>query len=223
MHDIQKVVLKRLLDRNGQKYAQLTRGYSYEENVVFHLKQLIGKGLITKTNGNYSITAQGIKEITGFDLNQLADTGFKTFFFGFLCSFQNKYLIKEHPQGPTNFYNLPSGKPNFGETVEVGLVRTFASNTGLTLSSSTFRFLTLHMKTVKTSAGEVLFDDAFAIYEVSLTEEQFKQSKLLPALSWKSNDEIKDLDNRWPELDICIISQDLQPYKAYDFVSDYIL
>lgn len=223
MHDIQKVILKRLLDQNGQKYAQLTRGYSYEENVVFHLKQLISKGLVNKVDGNYSITAQGVKEITGFDLNQLADTGFKTFFLGFLCSFQDKYLIKEHPQGPTNFYNLPSGKPNFGEPVEAGLVRTFTENTGIRLLPSDLRFLTLHLKTVKTSAGEVLFDDAFAIYEINLTEGQFNQSKLLPTLSWKSIDEIKNLDNRWPELDICIISQDLQPYEAYEFVSDYIL
>jgi len=223
MHDIQKVVLKRLLDKNGQKYAQLTRGYSYEENVVFHLKQLIGKGLISKTDGDYSITAQGVKEITGFDLNQLADTGFKTFFFGFLCSFQNKYLIKEHPQGPTNFYNLPSGKPNFGEPVEAGLIRTFADNTGITLSPDDFRFLTLHLKTVKTAVAEALFDDAFAIYEVNLTEEQFNQSELLPTLSWKGIDEIENLNNRWPEIDICILQKNRSQYMAYEFVSDYIL
>src|SRR3989344_9113213 len=223
MHDTQKTILKRLLQENGQKYAALTRGYTYEDNVVFHLKQLLSGGLIEKPDGVYSITAKGVKNITKYDLTGLTDTGFKTLFLGFLCNHEAKYLVKEHPQGISNFYNLPSGKPHFGEKIDDGLVRTFTENTKLTLPSINFSFACLHLKTIKTSAGEVLFDDAFAIYKVTLNEAQYHKAELSPAFHWMSKDEVKDLPNRWPELDICILKNNLEPYLVYEFVSDYIL
>jgi len=163
MHKIQRVLLKRLLDRNNQRFSNLTRGYSYEENVVFHLNQLLAKGLIRKNQSGYSITVKGVKIITNLDLTLLKDTGFKALFVGFLCKYTNKYSIKEHPQAGANFYNLPSGKPRFGEKTEKALIRIFKENTGLKINPRNFKFLSLHLKTVKTKKGEALFDDAFTI------------------------------------------------------------
>jgi len=223
MHEIQKILLKRLLTQNGQKYSFLTVGYDFEDNIVFHLKQLISKGLIKKIDDKYSITAEGVKTITDFDLPTIQDTGYKTFFIGFLCCFQDKFLIKEHPTETSNFYNLPSGKPRFGESIENALVRTFESNTGTTLNRNDFKFRSLHLKTVKTSQEDVLFDDAFAIYTVNITEEQKEKMKLHKQISWKSVNEIQELSNRWPEIDICVLKNDLSPYLSYDVLSDYIL
>jgi len=223
MHDIQKIILKRLLDKYGQKYSDLTRGYSYEENIVFHLKRLVDEGLIKKKDGLYFITTEGVKKITKYDLTKLADTGFKTFFVGFLCQYQNKYLIKSHPQGKSNFYNLPSGKPHFGEPIESSLVRTFEENSGLKLSPAEFSFLSLHLKTVKTSDEEILFDDAFAIYRVELNKQEFENMRLGQNIQWMEIKTINQLNNRWPEIDICILRKDYTNYLAYEFVSDYIL
>lgn len=223
MHDLQKILLKRLFDQNGQRYSSLAKGYTYEENIVFHLKQLTAKRLIEKTNNDYLITAQGIKEITKYDLPKLLDTGLKTFFIGFLCSHENEYLIKEHPQNSRNFYNLPSGKPHFGEKIESALTRIFEENTSLKLDSKAFSFFSLHLKTIKTSAGKALFDDAFAIYRVELDSTQYSQMRPKKTTRWMNIDEISGLKNCWPEIAICILEKNTAPYMAYEFVSDYIL
>src|SRR3989344_4571240 len=159
MHQTQRLLLKRLLSQNNQRYRTLTSGYSYEDNIVFHLHQLHKVNLIAKNNNLYSLTPSGIKAITNLDLSLLKDTGFKTFFIGFLCHSGNQYLLKSHPQGNQNFFNLPSGKPRFGEKIESALVRTFKENTGLKLQPENFIFKTLHLKTVKTKSGETLSDD----------------------------------------------------------------
>lgn len=223
MHEIQKILLKRLLIQNGQKYSNLTLGYDFDDNVVFHLKQLVNKGLVKKEADKYLITVKGVKVITDYDLPTIEDTGYKTFFIGFLCNCGDEFLIKEHPTETTNFYNLPSGKPRFGESIENALVRTFEFNTGITINKDNFRFQSLHLKTVKTSRSEVLFDDAFTIYMVNITEEQKGDMKLHKQISWKSIEEIQKLSNRWPEIDICILKKDLTPYLSYEVKSDYIL
>lgn len=223
MHDIQKILLKRLLQQNGQKYSALTVGYNFEDNIVFHLKQLISRNLIEKLHSNYFITAEGVKTITQYDLTTIKDLGFKTFFIGFLCNFEDQYLIKEHSTEHSNFYNLPSGKPRFGEPINDALVRTFEENTGIVLKPSNFEYKALHLKTVKTSDGEVLFDDAFAIYQVNIDLKQKDSMKLHRQITWKSIKDVEVLSDRWPELDLLILQGDKTAYRAYEFVSDYVL
>src|SRR3990167_10021876 len=170
MHEIQKIILKRLLLQNRQKYSTLTKGYDFEDNIVFHLKQLITRGLIIKTDKLYQITPEGVKQIADYDLLTIENTGFKTFFLGFLCKYESLYLIKEHPSENNNFYNLPSGKPKFGEPIDKALIRTFAENTGIIININNIKFLSLHLKTIKTSQDEILFDDAFTIYKVNINK-----------------------------------------------------
>jgi len=223
MHEIQKIVLKRLLVQNKQRYSVLTVGYDFEDNIVFHLKQLISKGLVKKDNDKYLITIDGVKAITDYDLPTIEDTGYKTFFIGFLCNFGDEFLIKEHPTGTTNFYNLPSGKPKFGEAIGNALTRTFEANTGIVLSENKFEFQSLHLKTIQTSQREVLFDDAFAIYKIGINIEQKEKMRLHKQVSWKSLEKIKKLSNRWPEINITILQGNHSPYLVYEFTSDYIL
>jgi len=215
MHQIQKTLLKRLLAKNGQKYSELTSGYDFENNIVFHLKQLLGNGYIEKNEDTYILTADGVKEAKN------EETGLKMFFLGFLCEDNGKYLLREHTEGKTKFYNLPSGKPHFGEKIEDALARTFFELTGTKLLPENFEYLSLHLKTVKTSKNEVLFDDAFAIYKVTGTDKQ--TFKLKTGVKWFTLEEIKNLPNRWPEIDLCILKNDKTPYLNYEFNSDYIL
>ncbi len=223
MHKVQKMLLKRLLQNNCQKYSSLTQGYGFEDNIVFHLKQLSAKELIEKHDGRYELTTEGIKEIAKYDLELIEDLGFKTFFVGFICRSGNEYLIKEHPTGKTNFYNLPSGKPRFGENIEKDLVRIFYENTNIGLKSTDFKYLTLHLKTIKTSKNDVLFDDAFAVYGILIDKTTKAKMKLNKSLMWISGDKIKKLSNRWPEIDICINQKTIKPYLNYEFTSDYLL
>ncbi len=223
MHTIQKILLSRLLASGKLSFASLTRGYDYEDNVVFHLKQLHNKHYVDKSEHHYMLTSSGIKAITHYDLPTLDDTGYKTVITGFLCEYKGRYLIKEHPQASVNFYNLPSGKPHFGEPIEHALQRAFMSISSLELSTSAFTFTSLHLKTVKASGGDVLFDDAFAIYHVTLTDNDQQNVKLPDSIHWMTKGHISALPNRWPELDMCILENESVPYRSYEFVSDYIL
>ncbi len=224
MHQIQKILLKRLMMQNDQRYGTLTSGYDFEDNIVFHLNKLIQERYIYKANGIYSISLEGVKAIAKYEPIQLEDKGIKTLFIGFLCKDNSgNYLVKAHHNAKSNFYNLPSGKPYFGEGIENSLVRLFTINTGVGLKSDQFKFTSLHLKTIKSEDGEVIFDDAFTIYAVELDHDQKSQMKLINGLSWKSLDEISKLENRWPEIDICIINNDQSVYKVYTHISNYIL
>lgn len=223
MHQTQKILLKRLLLANNQKYSSLTSGYNYEDNVVFHLKQLIYDGFVEKKDNIYTLTVKGVKEITAYDISLLEDTGFKTFFIGFLCEDSGEYLLKEHLNSKNNFYNLPSGKPRFGEHIDEALVRTFFENTGLKLQPENFEYLSLHLKTIKTSDMAILFDDAFVVYKVIMDKDLREKMKLKEEIKWFPLSKIKSLPNRWPEIDLCILNKDHRPYLKYEFNSDYIL
>ncbi len=223
MHKIQKIILKRLLVKNRQKYSELTQGYSFDDNIVFHLKQLTNQKYIEKQGTEYQITAGGVKAVTKFDLGSLEDTGFKTLFLGFICKCGDEYLLKEHTNNNQTFYNIPSGKPNFGENIQDSLVRTFEENTNLKLSAKDFKYISLHLKTVKTPADEILFDDAFAVYEVNITQEQKEKMRLQENIKWFSLEEIKRLSSCWPEIDILLIKKDYTNYLSYEFVSKYVL
>lgn len=223
MHKTQKILLRRLLAEGKQKYSVLTRGYSYEENVVFHLKQLVNNKFITKKDGYYSLTRQGVNKITSYDLPLLEDTGFKSFLVGFSCDCRGEYLIKSHPQAEEDFFNFPSGQPRFGEHIDKALVRIFKFNTGITISPKNFKFLSIHLKTIRSKEGEVIFDDAFSIYEVEITKGQKEKMKLHEQIRWIPLQQIKNLKNCWPEIDIAIIKKDKRSYMSYEFTSDYIL
>lgn len=224
MHQIQKVVLKRLSLNNGQRYSEVAKGYDFEDNIVFHLKKLIENGFLEKKNNQYLITARGLKEIYSYELTDLSNPGFKTFFVGFVVGDDgDNYLIKEHPTAKTNFYNLPSGRPRFGEKMDEAVIRLFKENTGLKIGVSRFEFLSLHNKVIKTKGGEILFDDAQAIYQTKISSTEKKSMKLIEEVKWHSKIEINKLDNCWPEIKMLILEKEELTYRAYEIVSDYKL
>ncbi|MBU2577244.1 hypothetical protein KKA69_00250, partial [Patescibacteria group bacterium] len=214
---------RRLLAEGKQKYSTLTRGYTYEDNVVFHLKQLVNNKFITKKDSYYSLTRLGVNKITSYDLTLLEDTGFKSFLVGFLCRYQDEYLIKSHPQAEKDFFNFPSGQPRFDEHIDKALVRIFKFNTGITITPKNFKFLSVHLKTIRSKEREAIFDDAFAIFEVEITKDQKEKMKLHEQIHWMSLEQVRNLKNCWPEINIVVIEKDKRPYMSYEFSSDYIL
>ena len=223
MHQIQKILLKRLSQNKGLRYADLTRNYDYEDNVVFHLKQLHDKSYISKKNNLYFINPSGLKMLYKFEINDLSDPGVKRYFIGLLIAdSQSNFLIKSHPQAKDNFYNLPSGWPWFGENINDAFIRIVNNNLGINIDPKIIHFVSLHSKTVKTSNGEVLFDEGFAIFKLTISDSQKTRLKLLKSISWMSVNDIKKLENRWPELDLCILNSP-KPYESYEFVSNYVL
>lgn len=224
MHTLQKVLLKRLKQQNKLRYADLTRGYDFEDNIVFHLRQLINLGLIFKAEKFYSLTINGMQEAAKLEGEIPEVVAVKTFFIGYVCDDgQENYLVKSHPSAKPNFYNLPNVKPHFGEEINDALIRGFAANTGLEILAERFNYLNLHLKTIVTTTGEVLFDDAMAMYQVTVTAEEKEQMKLMENVEWVSKNEISALSNKWPEIDLCIVEEPMTGCLAYQIDSNYTL
>ncbi|MBI2464664.1 hypothetical protein HYV64_00845 [Candidatus Shapirobacteria bacterium] len=224
MHQIQKILLARLTQQNGQRYSRLTSGYDFENNIVFHLKQLTKSELVEKTGDIYKITAKGMKEIYALGLPDLDYPERKLFYCGFVVTDGNEnFLVKGHSSAKINFYNLPSGDSRFGEKMEESLVRLFENNTAIKIGTDRFVFISLHMKTTKTTNQEVLFDDAQAIYKVEVTKEEKEKMKLVGDISWCSKSEIEKMANCWPEIKMCILDNKILSYASYEIVSDYKL
>lgn len=223
MHKTQKLLLKRLKLANGLRYSALTQGYNFDDNIVFHLNQIVDKRLAKKRNALYFITTKGAKHIARYYLPTLDDHGQKTFFVGFLCEFENEVLIKEHAAGRHKFYNFPSGKPFFGEDMDKALPRLFFEETSATLSPKAFRFNSMHLKTMHTSKGDALYDDAFAVYSVKINKNEYDHMKMKRGSKWFPKSQVMKLPNKWPEIDICLFKIGWKPYLVYTFESDYIL
>lgn len=198
MHKLQVNLLSRLKEKNGLSYAQLTRGYTDEDNINYHLRQLIKNNLVYKDEGFYFISAQGIKVLAVITDGIGKNSQPKIVYLGFICQVEDQVLLKAHPNSKEEFYNLPSGQPYFGEKIEAALTRIFYQNTGIKLSPQDFAFDPLHLKTVKTNKGVVLFDDAFLVYKVKSSSSQKEKMKLKNNWVWKDKKELENL-NCWPE------------------------
>ena len=208
-------MLKRLVGKNGRTYSDLTQDYDSETNIAFHLKQLLNENLVEKRTDGYFLTAKGVSVAQSED--------FKVFFVGFVCNCGDEYLVKPHENAKTNFYNLPSGAPLFGEDLKDALPRLFYQQFGLTLPYNAFLFDSLHLKTVITSEKDVLFDEAFTVYRIDITINQRNLLTFPTSYTWMTVSEILKLPNKWPEIDLCILKKDWKIYNVYNITSDYIL
>ena len=223
MHTLQKLLIKRLVEENGRNFASLTKGYDAEDNIVFHLKQLTSNELVEKREDKYFITAKGINTLNTFQKTDLRDNSFKMFFVGIVCNCGDEYIIKPHKNAKDIFYNLPSGSPLFSEDLEDALPRIFFDETSIHVPYEEFVFDSLHMKTVKTHENKVLFDDAFGVYKVTITPEQKEKMTLRKGSEWMNTGMITELPNKWPEIDMCVLSKNRVAYKKYAVICDYIL
>ncbi|EKD99605.1 MAG: hypothetical protein ACD_22C00223G0003 [uncultured bacterium] len=223
MHTLQKLLIKRLLDENGRTYSSLTSGYDSEDNIAFHLKQLLSANLLEKREDKYFITPQGIHTINTFHKLDLKDDIFKMFFVGLICSCGDEYLIKPHKNAKEVFYNLPSESPLFGENLVEALPRIFCDETDIHVPYKDFVFDSFHVKTVQTKDKMVLFDDAFGIYKVEVSQEQKEKMVLKKGSVWMGLLQIAKLPNRWPEIDYCVLRKDWGHYKEYVVTCDYVL
>jgi hypothetical protein len=222
LHKIQRLLLKRLVKKNGLKYSKLTRGYNYEDNVVFHLKQLISNKQIQKRNSKYFLTSKGLIDSGKFDLKSLQEKGVKKVTIGFIIGLGNKYVIREHIGGGVKFYRLPWGKPFFGEKMSDACKRLLKKEIDAP-ESIKFKFDSNHYKIQYTSNGEILFDDLLAVYKVIIPDKSQKDAKLKYKNKLFTASEIKKLANKWPEVDICLLRKGWKAMLEYDLVCDYNL
>lgn len=223
MHKIQKIILKRLIDKNRQRYNQLVKDYTSDDNINYHLNKLLDLGLIQKRSRYYFITRSGLKVSGEYSLDDLEEKKYKTLYIGFVCFYKDKYILRGRKSGSCQFYKLPGGKPVYGKPHYDEVERLFAKATSLKLPKKRFTHDSIHFKLQLTSQGKILFDDTLIVYKVKLTEGEYHKAVLRKNNYWFSKKQIRNLKHRWPEINMCILRKNWKPICEYSFVSDYII
>jgi hypothetical protein len=223
MHKLQKILLARLVKKNGQTYSSLTEGYDFDDNIVYHLKKLIKKKYVSKRDGKYYLTTQGLAVSGSFDLNSLDDRKFKTGYIGFVCKYQDSFLLRSRNTQGVNFYKLPGGKPLFGVPFPEECSRLFKIETSLELDPMRFVFRQLHSKIQKDSKRKTMFDDILFVLDIELVRDEYKKAKLRSGNEWYKRKDIRTLKNTWPEINHCILKNSKVPLLTYEFMNDYHL
>lgn len=225
MHTIQKNLLRRLVGRDDLTFARLTEGYTSDDNVVFHVKQLIQREFIKKVEQRYILTATGLRESGKFDKVTLEDKEFKNIFIGFIISHGEKYMLREHTSINGTFYKFPGAKPFLGEDMAVARVRLLQEEFEIlnAIPYPETEYFGIHFKIQKTSRDKVLFDDALTLYKVDVSAFAEEDLQLKKHNRWFSKEEISMLSGKWPEIDFCIFDPNNAHYKEYSFINDYNL
>ena len=223
MHPTQKLLIKRLVTINKQKYSTVTEGYSFEDNIVFHLKQLIKSEYVKKRGIYYYLTKNGLMYSSQLDLNTLENKQYKTLYVGFICTYKNTYLLRKHVFEQETSYKLPGGKPFFGENIDKALIRLLQNDIGIEVEADRFTYRNTQLKTQIARNTDVIHDNVLVTYAVALKEEEISRLSLRQENEWYSREQMQQLEKRWPEVDYSILKPNGPTLVDYEFVSNYNL
>jgi 8-oxo-dGTP diphosphatase len=130
----QTQILKKFKHNETLKYNQIyDKQLSSTSHFDYHLKKLITQQVIIKENDIYKLTSYGyqfISEIDGTDIKIKQKP--------FICAFMlgikenNEFVLNIRAKQPfLNFYNIPGGKVELGETTKHCAIREFKEETNL--------------------------------------------------------------------------------------------
>lgn len=136
---IQIDILRKFKHHEKLKYSQIyNKQLASSSQFDYHLKQLISNKLIEKSNDEYYIlTSEGLQLISEIDGTEIKIKK-KPFVCGFLLAHnkQGEILLNIRKKQPfLNFYNVPGGKVDIGETTKQCAIREFTEETGMECES----------------------------------------------------------------------------------------
>src|SRR3989344_1133235 len=71
LHEIQASILRELLFHNGSNFASLNKTEITNDHFTFHLKRLVGAGLVEKKDKRYFLTQAGKMYASRLDIDAL--------------------------------------------------------------------------------------------------------------------------------------------------------
>lgn len=152
----------------------------------YHLKYLIGKGLVDKKDNLYGLTVEGRKYVANLDaLGNIRET-FKVSVALYVVH-NGKLLLQKRLRHP--FYGdvtSVAGKILPGEKAEEAASRKLLEETGL---SASFKLLGINRKIRKNNDGEVLEDTFYHVYMAKDPKGKLQPKNLFGENFWASFDE----------------------------------
>lgn len=222
MNNTQKTLIKRLVVQNGLRYSKLTKGYDFEDNVAYHIKQLKNKNLIVKKEDKYFLSPKGLKLSGKFGIDNITEEEYKTLYVGILAVYKNKLVLRNKSK---LLYRIPGDKPRLGEEKCDYIKRISTKELGVEVHTDDIKLNSIQLKTNLTTNGKLLFDNALFVYSVNLNETKYKRCDLRDENIWIELDKVNKLKGVWPEVKIAIkaMKENKLEITEYSFTSDYNL
>lgn len=131
-HHIQRTIIERLSRAESLRFSEL-KPDGMESNIfMYHLKQLIKDGYVTKNATNYSLSPKGLSYVDGLSFDsRMPRKQPKIIAIIALRNSKGEWLMSRRKIQPyINQYMLPSGKQHYGEAPEDHIVRELQEQIG---------------------------------------------------------------------------------------------
>ncbi|MEI7579451.1 MAG: NUDIX domain-containing protein [bacterium] len=128
---IQKLILSKLLTSDGLRYSELRPEDIDKDLYYYHLKFLIEKGFIEKTDKIYHLTNQGKSTVTNLSYQGDFNNQFKIGLFFFIEKDKQILMHTRKRQPYYDDYLPPSGTFKQGELLAEAIKRKLSEETGL--------------------------------------------------------------------------------------------
>lgn len=134
MHVFQSHILRELVSRNQARYSELKPSGIESNKFIYHLKKLVGEGMITKSGGSYRLTASGKRYVSRLSLKSFQiRTQPKIVSVLIVQNARGEYLLMTSKRQPLyDRVSFPYGKLHYGESVAEAATRELKEKTGLT-------------------------------------------------------------------------------------------
>lgn len=218
----QRLILRKLVTKRGQKYSELYRNFSPDDKFPYHLKKLLSEELISKRDNKYFITKEGMKLTSDFDTRTLEIIQTPTLLFLFICKYGDKFLINEHfSDDETNdrkIYTLPFSKPRRGASLEKCANSEFLRKYGI---EANLKYKATYHQTDHTSDGDILFDDLWLVFEGEVSNSSDSGRILSNYSHWLTREEIALIPNVHPMVKRLTVDRNKKTFLEDSIVLNY--
>ena len=220
LHQVQASILQALLIHPELKFSEFDMQGLSSDHFTFHLKRLLELGFIKKgQKGGYSLSNRGKEFANRFDAGtnkpvRQAKLGSMT-----ICvrekGEETEVLFSKRLKQPYyGYHGFVSGKMKWGETPIETSKRELLEEVNVT---GDFKFAGIEHKMDYSKDGDLLEDKYFFVVKVTNLKgkliEKFSEGENI----WVKKSEIKDLKNKFPDIDILI---DLAFSKSFKYVEN---
>jgi len=205
MHQIQNNILRTLLFKETARFTELNINKIPNDHFTFHLKRLIGEGLVRKNqDGSYVLTIAGKEYANRLDTDSKEVEIEKQAKIGILvvCTDglgdKKKYLVQQRLKHPYHgFYGFISGKIKWGEGIYQAALRELEEEAGL---KAKLDLVGIEHKIDYSKEGKLLEDKFFYIVKATSLTGQLLESFEGGRNAWLTQKEIKNLPDLFDDV-----------------------